>query len=236
VVTLSNGASTNVTVTGITDTTGVPSGNYASSATVVCPVDTDHTDDSRTGGNINLIYRDVAITSVSPEKWLVCQGNSINVNVSITNQGDYSETFNVNVYYVNLTHSISFGTTSVTLASKASTTKTFPFATTSVEYCNYTIRAVASTVTSETDTADNTGTYSTVYVTMTGDVKGSYGTVNIVDIVYIALCFDARKGQPPPPGKNPYNPIVDIKAEFGVINIVDIVAAALNFDKTYPWP
>lgn len=235
VVTLSNGASTTVTVTGITDTTGVPSGNYASNGTVVCPVDTDLTDNSRTGGNITLIYRDVAITSVSPEKWLVCQSYSINADVSITNQGDYSETFNVNVYYVNLTHSISFGTTSVTLASKASTTRTFSFNTAGVEYCNYTLRAVASTVTSETDTADNTKDSSTVYVTMKGDVKASFGAVNIIDIVYVALSFDARKGQPPPPGKNPYNPLVDINGD-NVINIVDIVIAALNFDESYPWP
>jgi hypothetical protein len=48
------------------------------------------------------LVHDVALTSVTPSKTVVGQGYSLNINVTATNQGDYTETFNVTEYY-NLT-------------------------------------------------------------------------------------------------------------------------------------
>ena len=38
---------------------------------------------------------DVAVTNVAPSKTVVGQGFSATINVTVANQGDYTETFNV---------------------------------------------------------------------------------------------------------------------------------------------
>jgi len=42
---------------------------------------------------------DVAITDVTPSDSVVTQGDSTSINVTVENQGDYTETFNVTTYY-----------------------------------------------------------------------------------------------------------------------------------------
>jgi hypothetical protein len=47
------------------------------------------------------LIHDVAITNVTPSKTVVGQGYSMNVNVTVANQGDFTETFNVTLYAQN---------------------------------------------------------------------------------------------------------------------------------------
>lgn len=61
-----------------------------------------------------------------------------------------------------------------------------------------------------------------------GDVAKAYGEINIVDVVYVAIHFDSKKGE------LEYDPIADINGD-DFVNIVDIVIVALDFDETYPW-
>jgi hypothetical protein len=44
---------------------------------------------------------DVAVISVTPSKTVVGQGYSLSISITAENQGDYTETFNVTVYYGN---------------------------------------------------------------------------------------------------------------------------------------
>jgi len=65
------------------------------------------TDGVNTGEDVSdytftIAGHDVAITNVLPSKTVVGQGYSLNINVTVANQGDYTETFNVITYY-NLT-------------------------------------------------------------------------------------------------------------------------------------
>jgi len=46
---------------------------------------------------------DVGITKVKPNKTVVEQGYAVSINVTVENQGDYPETFNVTTYYMNVT-------------------------------------------------------------------------------------------------------------------------------------
>ena len=103
---------------------------------------------------INIIIQ-IAVTSVVPSTSWVFQGYVENINVTVANLGNISETFNVTAYY----NSTAIGTDTVTnLAPGANSTFTFAWDTTGVPLGNYTISAVASIVPYEMyfNTAENT--------------------------------------------------------------------------------
>jgi len=100
------------------------------------------------------LTRDVAITSIKPFPITVTTGDLLLINVTVANQGNMSETFNVTVYYDS---SVVGMKKDISLASGANNTVSFNWNTTGVPGGNYTIKAVASIVAGETDTADNEG-------------------------------------------------------------------------------
>jgi len=81
--------------------------------------------------------------------------SSTEVNVTVENQGTYTETFNVSVYYTRLFDPL-IGTQTITLEAGASSTLSFNW--TPPTYGRYEIRAEASTVPGEVDTVDNVQT------------------------------------------------------------------------------
>jgi len=98
---------------------------------------------------------DVAVISVTPLFGSVFQGWPDPITVDVQNQGDFSETFTVSVYYG--TNPVTTSPKTVTdLAPVATQTLMFCWVTTSVPPNTYTITANASIVPGETDTADNT--------------------------------------------------------------------------------
>lgn len=74
------------------------------------------------------------------------------INVTVENQGTYAETFNVSTYYTLLTDPL-IGTQTITLEPGVNATLIFTW--TPPTYGRYEIRAEASTVPGEVDTADN---------------------------------------------------------------------------------
>ena len=94
----------------------------------------------------------VAVTNVTPSKTVLEQGHSMSINVTVTNQGDYIENFNLTLY-ANTTIIDTF--TSITLTNGSSTIITFTWSTADVALGRYTISAEVSVVPGETDTADN---------------------------------------------------------------------------------
>jgi len=105
---------------------------------------------------------DIAVTSVTTNTTVVAPGQAVNVTVSVENQGDFDETFNVGVYY-NI--SLIGAQNGVSLNAGNSTVLAFVWDTTSVPESNNVIKANATVVPGETETTDNEYVGGTVTVT-----------------------------------------------------------------------
>ena len=95
---------------------------------------------------------DVAITNITTLETSINQSSALLINVTAENQGNFSETFNVTVY----ANDTLIDSKPIDLTSHNSTNITVFWNTTGVALGNYIIRAEASQVPGETDTADNT--------------------------------------------------------------------------------
>ena len=132
---------------------GVNEGNNQASTTITV------------GGAPPEVVHDVAVTSVTASPTEVTAGEVVTITVSVENQGEATETFDVTSYY----DSVAIGTQTVAdLIAGASDMLTFSWDTTGVADGTYTISAEASTVPGETDTADNTFEDGTVTVSAPG--------------------------------------------------------------------
>jgi hypothetical protein len=168
------------------------------------------------------------VLSVNPLKTIVGQGYTMQTNVTVTNQGDFTETFNVTLY----ANTTAIETKQVTLISGASTIITFTWNTTSFAKGNYTIWAYAWPVQGETDTNDNTlASNIQVHVGVPGNVWGNlnpppaYDSVcNMRDVTYLILHFNTKPGSPN------WDPNTDINND-GVCNMRDVTIAILNFNQ-----
>lgn len=141
----------NVTVSGNTTLAGLDNGSYRIKVYA-----------NDTSGNVGsskeiyltiLIVHDVAIIDLKCSSKEVCVGQVLNITVTVLNEGTMTETFNVFTY----ANSTAIEALTVTNLSRNNQENlVFVWNTTNVEQGNYTIKAVASTVARETDTADNT--------------------------------------------------------------------------------
>ncbi len=113
---------------------------------------------------------DIAVTNVVPSKTVVGRGYSMSINVTVENQGDFTETFNITAY----ANTTVIETIEITLTSQNSTTLTIPWNTTDVPKGNYTISANVTILEGETDTTDNNLTDGWIVVTWLGDLDGDY--------------------------------------------------------------
>jgi hypothetical protein len=166
---------------------------------------------------------DITTTNVTPLKTIVGQGYSMQINVTVANQGDFTETFDLTVY----ANTNSIETKQVTLTSGHSTTITFKWNTTGVAKGTYTISAYAWPVTGETHTTDNRLTSGQVKVLTPGNVNGD-NIVNMMDIyTELVLRFMRKRGDPG------YMANSDINDD-GIINYQDIYIAILHFMQTDP--
>jgi hypothetical protein len=145
---------------------------------------------------------DVAVTNIDPSKTAVGQGYKMLINVTLQNQGNFTENFNVTAYAnttIIQTQTIADLTTGTPLNA------TFTWNTTGFAYGNYTISAVADIVPGETDTADNTYVDGWVIVTIAGDLTGDPsdpnpnipdGDVDWFDFGVFATAYGTSKGDP----------------------------------------
>jgi len=170
---------------------------------------------------------DVALVNLTPSKTIVGQGYSTSINVTAENQGNYTETFNVTVYYRNSTYTGTVGTQTVTsLAAGDKKLLVFIWATDgSVKRCQpYTIIANASIVSGETDTADNSLVDGTIKVTIPGDLDGD-GEVYTKDLGMLGKSWRKSRGQ------LGYIPEADIDCD-GTVYIKDLGTVGKNWRKT----
>jgi hypothetical protein len=126
-----------------------------------------------------------------------------------------------------VTQSKVIGRQTTTLSSRNSTTLIFDWNTTDFAKGNYTLRAVADTLSGEMDVSDNTCVDGTVHVGIPGDVDPADDYVGIDDIFAIASHFGQEPGQPS------WNAIYDI-ADDNYVGIDDIFIAASHFGQENP--
>jgi len=98
------------------------------------------------------LVHDVALLDVVPSAVRVASGTTINVTVTVKNEGNAYENFTLSLYY----DDNFIGSENITDMVPGSTLDlTFGWDTTGVPYGTYTLKAEASIVPGETDTADN---------------------------------------------------------------------------------
>jgi hypothetical protein len=174
---------------------------------------------------VTWIPPDIAVMNVTLSKTIIGQGFTLYVNVTVQNQGTYTETFDVTAY----ANTTEIGTQTVTLTSGNSTTITFTWNTTGFAKGNYTISAYAWPLRDETDVSDNNCTNGWTVVTIPGDVDGNF-EVDIYDVTAICVCYDSKIG---PPRDPIYYPNCDLDGN-GVIDIFDVTTACITYGQKYP--
>jgi len=127
-----------------------------------------------TDGFIQTVIRDVAIISVVPSTNWAYPGWPVDITVVAKNKGMMIESFNVKAFYENNL----IGTKPVTnLAPGAEETLVFTWDTTGVPGGTYTLKAEASTVPYETNTADN------VKIDGSVEIRSIYRDVAVTNVV-----------------------------------------------------
>ena len=167
---------------------------------------------------------DVAVTALTQSRNVVGEGFPMNINVTVQNQGSFTETFNVSTY---ANTSLIDSSLNNTLTSGNSTTITFTWNTTDFAKGNYTIWAYVTPVTGETDTADNTLVAAVeVCVTIPCDVDADFD-VDLYDAVNLLKRYGLTKGEPN------YDPNVDIDGN-GRIFLGDAVILLAHYGQKDP--
>lgn len=177
-------AGANKTLTVYWNTTGVE-GTYTISAKSLLS-DNDTRDNLLIGNTVKIIpplKHDISVTSVVASPDEVTIGENVTITVTVKNEGNFSETFDVTVYY----DSTAIETkTDITLVNGTSTTLTLTWGTTGVLEKTYTISAKVPPVEgeSENDKADNTYAGNAVRVKgVTAPNIVVYAAVGIIAIV-----------------------------------------------------
>jgi hypothetical protein len=191
-------------------------------------------------GSVGLLFHNVAVEELSLAKTVVARGYSASVNVTVVNEGNFTETFNLTAY----ANTFAFWTQeNVTLPNGTSMVFTLSLNTTGFALGNCTISANITVVSDDLNLADNTLIADEeVLVAFPGDINGDT-FVNGKDSVIIGVAFDSYVGQPS------YNSNADINGDdycnakdsiiigvhFGGYRTRDeLISDLIAFETTYP--
>ena len=210
------------TLSFVWNTTDFPKGDYLIEVRIDPVENETYLKDNSAYRYVTVYEHDVAVTNLTVSRMLIMQGHTVKINVTVTNQGDFEETFNVEVY-ANMSQ---IGIQEITLSNGTSVTITFTWNTTNFAKGNYTLSAFAWPVQSEIDTEGNTYVTGIVWVKWPYDVTHD-NYCGIDDIVAVAEHFGAIPGDPN------WNPIYDITCD-DYVGIDDIVEMADHFGQTDP--
>jgi hypothetical protein len=162
-------------------------------------------------GYVKIHEQDIAVLSVttSASEAYPTWTDPLDITVVVENQGSRTETFDVTAY----ADTITIDTKTVTLDSGATTTLVFHWNLAGVPEDTYTIRAEATALYGEIDTADNTLTDGTVTIKEPGDANGD-SILNAYDVGILAKAWGTSVGQPL------YDPRADFNGD-GTIDTLD---------------
>jgi len=159
---------------------------------------------------------DINLLTITVSKTVVGQTYEMSINVTVENEGDFLEEFNVTLY----SNTTIIGKQPIGgMPNGTWTTITFTWNTSGFAKGNYTIKAYAWPVQGETDTTDNTLTDGTVFVTVAGDVTGE-GLCDIQDISILVDKFLAE----------PKDPRWDVNCDVNDDHIIDIADISIAID------
>jgi len=153
---------------------------------------------------------DVAILNVSVFPASAIVGATIFINVTVKNEGNKPENFNVSIYYDSTFIDIH---TNVYLSPEVSTILSFEWNTTGVPHGQYTVKAEVPQLPGETDTADNT--YLSIPVNLKIADANDDGEVNVFDLGALGKAWATTVGHPD------YNAAVDFNDD-GKIDSEDL--------------
>jgi parallel beta-helix repeat protein len=189
-IAVASGGSAVVTYTW--NTTGFELGDYNMSAYAgpvigeVYVVDNVYMD-----GWIHVGYHDIAVLNITTSRVLIGRGFNVTISVTLENQGDYNETFDLFVY----SNSTVVGVFNVELLVGNSTIISFTWGTSGFAYGNYTVNADAVPVPSETELEDNTLSIGMIKVSIPGDINGDF-KVDPYDFALFSRAYGTTPGMP----------------------------------------
>ena len=218
-----NGTGTLAIITFKTKLNGIAILHLAETDLIDSEMPPNHISHITVDGNVKILNVDISILNVETSKTTVGQGFLVNnISVTIKNQGETFETFNLTIYV----NTSSIASQVATLPSGDLAILKFIWNTTGFAKGNYVISAYATPVSGEIDTADNTFIDGTIYVGIPGDINGDR-VVDIFDITYICVVYDTRIGEPG------YVPNCDINSD-GIIDIFDVTTACITYGQKDP--
>jgi len=170
---------------------------------------------------------DVAVVDVTPYGNWTYQGWPINISVTTTNFGIFTENETLSIFYTGSVGAGMIGSETVALAPNETETLTFIWNTTSISICysGYTITAFAN-ISPEIDSNVTNNVLQSalnIEVRILGDINGD-GKVDGRDVTMAAKAFGTRPGDPR------WNPDADINQD-GRVDGRDITLIARNFGK-----
>jgi subtilisin family serine protease len=167
---------------------------------------------------------DIAVVDIRLSRSEVYVGRRVSVYVTVENCGEFNETFSVKTYCDNSV----IGTLAVdSLGAGMNCTLTFSFNVNGfILYVNHTIRAEASILPYEINTANNVLVKGSIRARAVGDVNNDK-KVDILDIVLIASIYGYKQGDPG------WNESADLAPEWGKIDILDLVTCTIHYGEKY---
>ncbi|MCJ7423421.1 right-handed parallel beta-helix repeat-containing protein [Candidatus Bathyarchaeota archaeon] len=172
---------------------------------------------------------DIGVVDVTPYRNWAYKGWPINISVTTTNFGTFTENETLNLFYTGVGGAGMIGSKMVVLAPSQTQVLVFSWNTTGVPPCysGYNITALAD-ISPEIDgnTTNNVlQSRLTVEIRILGDLSGD-GKVDIVDIAIASSAFGSYPGHPR------WNPIAD-ENDDDRVDIRDIAMVCSNYGKTY---
>jgi len=169
------------------------------------------------------LHHDVAVTNVTFDSSWIHQGRSANVNIEVTNYGEYDENVTICLYY-DIEASKTVGTQTVVVPSGKNSTIVFTWDTTGIP-CNqnYTMTAIVS-IYADNNLTDNTFAGGAIAIRVARDANGD-GKIDIIDMVTLGISFGSK------PEDVRWNIAADINQD-GIIDIFDLVIVAIHFGET----
>lgn len=196
---------TNLTLTntGLVDSTGQPITHE------------DH------NGFFQSLIVDVGVINLSASPTAFYKGQGTNVTCTVTNEGNSSESFILNIYY----NSTLLATVNVTsLAPSTNATITVTWNATAVPPGKYVLSAQIPPLPYETHISDNNLTDGIATVKIPGDINGD-GAVDIYDALLASAAFGSSPGNPN------WNQAADLNGD-GTIDIYDMIILAAHFGQS----